>query len=321
MNFTCSYCDVVFSTKQNFNTHLKTKKHLKYYNLIENKVKQCKEEINILKSENERLQIENENLKSCPSLVHQLSITCPSLVHQFNCEFCHTTYKTQSSLSKHKRNCVNKKIYIIEKENSEYKKKIEILEKENKELKESSKDITKLALTNQKSNTNINSSYNIIINQFKNAPNLTLPKDLVINESLDKYIESGNPQGIINFLDKYYGSKVPPESRSLWCIDATRCKFVLKHNDEWLIDLDANKFRELTFYPLQDMFYQKQKKIMNTTSIDYNELDNNKLLSNVNFLGGFVDKKEQMKIIRDFSKKIHFKKNIDIEEIQENVKD
>ena len=31
------------------------------------------------------------------------------------------------------------------------------------------------------------------------------------------------------------------------------------------------------------MFYQKQKKIMNTTSIDYNELDNNKLLSNVNF--------------------------------------
>ena len=42
--------------------------------------------------------------------------------------------------------------------------------------------------------------------------------------------------------------------------------------------------------------------------IDYNNLDNNKLLSNVKFLGGFVDKKEQMKIIRDFIKKIHFKK-------------
>jgi hypothetical protein len=32
------------------------------------------------------------------------------------------------------------------------------------------------------------------------------------------------------------------------------------------------------------------------------------------FLGGFVDKKEQMKIIRDFSKKIHFKKDWDVKD-------
>ena len=134
---------------------------------------------------------------------------------------------------------------------------------------------------------------------------------LELPSSLDKYIESGNPHGIINFLDKYYGSQVKPESRSLWCIDATRCKFVLKYNNEWLIDLDGNKFRELTFYPLQDMFYENQK----------NTKDNNKLITNMEFLGGFVDKKEQMKIIRDFSKKIHFKKDFDIKEIEDkNIK-
>ena len=79
MEFICDYCDRVFKRKQHYNDHLKTKKHLKYYNLIENKVKQCKEEIKILKIENERLQNENENLKNCPSLVHQLSISCPSI--------------------------------------------------------------------------------------------------------------------------------------------------------------------------------------------------------------------------------------------------
>ena len=51
MEFICDYCDRVFKRKQHYNDHLKTKKHLKYYNLIENKVKQCKEEIKILKIE------------------------------------------------------------------------------------------------------------------------------------------------------------------------------------------------------------------------------------------------------------------------------
>jgi hypothetical protein len=195
----------------------------------------------------------------------------------------------------------------------ESEKKIKYLEKENKELKENSitsrDNFAKLALTSQKGNTNINnSSYNIIINQYKNAPNLTLPRDLIIDESLEKYIESGNPTGIINFLDKYYGSKIPPESRSLWCIDATRCKFVLRYNNEWIIDLDANKFRELTFYHLQDIFYEQQKELMDSQITNYDEVNNNKLISSMKFLGGFVDKKEQMKIIRDLSKKIHFKK-------------
>ena len=35
-----------------------------------------------------------------------------------------------------------------------------------------------------------------------------IPSNLEINESLDKYIELGNPQGIISFIDKYYGSKL-----------------------------------------------------------------------------------------------------------------
>ena len=46
------------------------------------------------------------------------------------------------------------------------------------------------------------------------------------------------------------------------------------------------------------MFYQKQKKLLKYgDNISFNNLDNNKLLSNVKFLGGFVDK-EQIKIIR-----------------------
>ena len=66
------------------------------------------------------------------------------------------------------------------------------------------------------------------------------------------------------------------------------------------------------------MFYEKQKKILEPDINNYTINDNQKLLSNVSFLGGFVDKKEQMKILRDFSKKIYFKKEND--EIEENNK-
>ena len=253
----CTICNKNFSTKQNYEVHLKSKKHLQIY-------------------EKQHLKVNEKHLKVNENKIHKI----------FTCKYCLLDYSTKRGFVKHTSICLNKKIFELESE-------IKSLKLENQELKykynAESNDYKKLAMT-QKGNTNINSSYQIIINQYKDAPNLTLPKDLEIHESLDKYIESGNPHGIINFLDKYYGSQVPPESRSLWCIDATRCKFVLRHNNEWLIDLDANKFRELTFYPLQNMFYEKQK-IMNKNKSDFNVIESNKLLSNVHFLGGFVDKK------------------------------
>ena len=295
MNFFCTVCDKSFIKKHNYERHLKTKKHINLSN-----TQHLKSPESTLKSPENYLNIQN-NL--------------------YTCEYCSSVYKSQRSKTKHTNICLKKKLIELKKENESLKVENKELKEENESLKENSIDITKLALKTQKGNTNINnSSYNIIINQYKDAPNLILPKDLEINESLDKYIESGNPDGIVSFLDKYYGSKVPPESRSIWCIDATRSKFVLKYNNEWLIDLDANKFRELTFYPLQDMFYAKQKEIMNSDEItNYTNMENSKLLSSVKFLGGFVDKKEQMKIIRDLSKKIHFKKDNEntIEEIKE----
>ena len=55
----------------------------------------------------------------------------------------------------------------------------------------------------------------------------------------------------------------------------------------------------------------KSKKNYGFSNINnYTIKDNQKLISNVEFLGGFVDKKEQMKILRDFSKKIYFKKKM-----------
>ena len=62
---------------------------------------------------------------------------------------------------------------------------------------------------------------------------------------------------------------------------------------------------------------------MDQEILDENGTLNDKdLLNNVNFLTGFIDKKNQMKIIKDLSKKLYFKKeNINKKKlIQDNKK-
>ena len=143
-----------------------------------------------------------------------------------------------------------------------------------------------------------------------------------IEEELTKYVELGSHRGILSFINKYYGDNLPDKLRSLWCLDASRNKFLLKYDNKWSVDLEAQRFRELTFDTLQKIFYEKQKHVMDQEILDENGTLNEKdLLNNVNFLTGFIDKKNQMKIIKDLSKKLYFKKeNINKKKLIQNNK-
>ena len=72
MSFQCIYCDVSFKTKQHYNTHLQTKKHLKLFNIYEDKIKQFIEENKKLKEENEKLR--DQILKVPESTLKSLKI-------------------------------------------------------------------------------------------------------------------------------------------------------------------------------------------------------------------------------------------------------
>ena len=43
----------------------------------------------------------------------------------------------------------------------------------------------------------------------------------------------------------------------------------------------------------------------------YSNLSNSKLFTSLDFLGGFIDKKDQLKIVRDLSKKLYIKKDME----------
>ena len=307
MSFFCTTCSKYFTTKQNYNRHLLTNKHLKNLKKYKEQSLHNKEDGNIVKKDLSMTQKNNDlTSNSCPTM----SNSCPSFSkkldslfnNSFVCFYCQSKYKTQSSLSKHKKKCLQKKIDELESENKQ-------LKIENKQLKDTTNEFTKLALTNPKTNTTNNNSYNIIINQYKDAPNLISPENLQINESLNKYVELGGYYGIISFINKYYGNNIPSNYRSIWCLDPSRDKFLIKYNDEWIIDMEALKFRELTFSKLQKIFYEKQKHLMDKNILDEEgNINDYDLFTNANFLTSFIDKKNQLKVIKDLSKKLHFNK-------------
>ena len=98
MSFFCSYCNVNFTTKQNYNTHLQTKKHKKIFNIIEEKVKPYKEENKFLK---EKIGTLINGSTPSPHIPH----TYPT---NFECDYCKQKYKTQKGKSKHMSTCMKK---------------------------------------------------------------------------------------------------------------------------------------------------------------------------------------------------------------------
>ena len=317
MSFFCTYCNVDFKRKHHFNAHLLTKKHLKNKNSFNEKNTQQE----VLKKTQKKVNLTPENSENSTTYAPHMHHICTTY---FKCEFCSQSYKSQRAKSRHTKVCLKKKllesqkeIEILKSELNETKNEIYRTKKENEELKnnnremqKSSQDITKLALTNAKTINN-NSSINIIINQYKDAPNLTLPENLDIDDELGKYVELGAHHGILSFINKHYGDNLEDKLRSLWCVDASRRKFLIKYDDEWTVDLEAKRFRELTFDTLQKIFYERQKHLMDEDILDDNgKVNDYNLLSNAKFLSGFIDKKNQMKIVNDLSKKLHFKKKV-----------
>lgn len=251
---------------------------------------------------------------------HQLNTSNKKII-TYTCDFCQNGYTSQASKSKHQNKCLLQKYKLLEHQlqikNKILKEKDENiikLEKENYELNEQLHNIKNNhieTLTNSitKSNKTTNNTQ-IIINNFPNAPNLQLPSELNITEELDKYIQMGQPNGIVKFIDKYYGSNVPSQIRSLWCVDNARNKFILRYDDAWIVDLDGSKFKELTIGDIHQLFtnYFNEKNNINNFN-KLSEKEREETISRLQFLHDIVNKDMIIKMMRNLGKYLIYDKN------------
>jgi len=142
---------------------------------------------------------------------------------------------------------------------------------------------------------NKKSVMNIIINNYTNAPDLTAqPIYDMSNDDLKRYIDMGIPNGIVKMLQDYYIENIPNEKRSLWCLDASRIKYLVRKDNNWKIDIMGKIIKKIMVKPLQS----KILDMMNTNNEMLSTDDKMNYLTNMNDL---IDTNKSNQILKNVS--------------------
>ena len=229
----CKCCNFETERKSNYDRHIKTKRHLV------------------------KMEIASKN----PQITSKK--TKKNLEKIYKCNYCNKDYTRLDNLTRHHTNCIKYIVYnndkqfgIYEIEIKELKtqlkdKDIEIKELNNTIHQINNKQISVLQNNLKPSNTN---NSQIIINNYPNAPNLGFPDNIPVDESLKEYIQLGGIKGLSKFISDYWVKDVKPIDRSIWMVDPSRNKFLIRCKDSWVIDIDGTQFQELNLEKIQNIF-------------------------------------------------------------------
>ena len=240
----CNCCNYQTDCSSNFKKHKQTQRHHK--NLK-----------NYSKS--------SENPPISSYIHHDENQTKNGLLNSkiIKCDHCETIYSTQYNLNRHLTKCTkkiieekNKKIQELNAEIFNYKLQIDELKSENKKITNTALKIAE----NQSANTKkqiTNTQY--IINNYKDAPNLEFPLVNWSNETMDYYVNLGPVKGLSKIITDHWVDNIPPEERSIWNIDYSRNKFIIRKDDSWIVDINGATFQEITIAKIYQHFMDYMK--------------------------------------------------------------
>ena len=76
---------------------------------------------------------------------------------------------------------------------------------------------------------------------------------------MDHYVKLGPVKGLSKIITDHWVDNIPPEERSIWNIDYSRNKFLIRVNDSWIVDVNASKFQEITIDKIYSIFMDYMK--------------------------------------------------------------
>lgn len=242
----CFFCNYQTNCSSNFKKHEQTQRHHK--NLINS-------------SKSTKFPPEN----SCNN-------NTPNQTENNKCKYCDTKYSSQYNLNRHLTKCTkkiieekNQKIQELNAEILEYKLEINELKSENKKITNTALKIAENQSANPKKQIT-NTQY--IINNYKDAPNLEFPLVNWSNETMDYYVNLGPVKGLSKIITDHWVDNIPPEERSIWNIDYSRNKFIIRKNDSWIVDINGATFQEITI----DIIYQHFMEYMKNSDRKASEM-------------------------------------------------
>lgn len=267
--YNCKYCNYSTDIKCNFKTHLKSKRHHKnststnfcsvpaqfcsvsaqlcsvYQNPKQDDVSEQKIKQNIVykcpqcEYSTDRLNNLNRHIKSClKSKLDHNQIKIIEKLTEENKKLKDDNLRLQEETKKYKDELVELKL----------KHSIEMLEKENTLLKKHAKAMT-------------NKTTNYIINNYTNAPNLEPPTEI---KDFEKYSYKGIQTGFSELINDLYCKDIAPQERSFWCVDPSRQKYMLRHNNMWNIDIEGKIFCDIVKETISKMYLDYTTELVNS---------------------------------------------------------
>ena len=287
LKYNCEKCYYNTDKKSNFTKHCKTKKHIE--------------------KSTQPISVEElpESVEGLPILVEKNS--------KFKCEYCGNIF-VKATRSRHYSRCKAKKETQVSSEieklkeltsklqekldqkeehfKEQIKEKDEILEKRIQDIEKDMFDfmktmvVTNKTTINNTTNNNNNTNYNMyyIINNFTEAENI---EDIMAapftQEELDYIDKNGSVLGSYKVIKDRCITDKDLSKRPVHCTDLTRKKYLLRHNNEWIIDPKADKLLSMTFDKMKDAYDTESddiyEKINNTQQLIKLDIDGRKTLN------------------------------------------
>jgi hypothetical protein len=286
INYNCKKCNYDTKNKYDFNKHCKTKKHVK-------NIDYPKSDSDYPKSDSKMSQ--NNSLPTCEFCKKQFTFDNNKIRHYKRCKI--KKQKDQES-----------KDVIIEKLKKKLEKNEEHFEQRMNDMEKEIFDLMKKMVANNgnggncnnntiKNNNNTSHNMYYVINNFKDAENIEdLLKAPLSKKELDYIHKNGSILGSYNLIKERCITDKEISKRPVHCTDLSRDKYLLRYNNEWIIDLKANKLLSITFDKMKDAY-----------NIESQDIDEN--FKNINELIN-LDKNGRKVINKQISKDVFLKNNL-----------
>jgi hypothetical protein len=250
------------------------------------------------------------------------------------CEYCHKEFRTLGNLKRHQYSC-RKKIEhniiqekddminnlemkmkkIAEEKNQleEYTKKVkqknDLLEEDRRRVEEELMNFMKdLVKSNNKVSITNNKTINMfhVMNNYTNAKNYDEIMDQPLTEDeKKKLITLGAEYTPGEILESRCITNLSAEERPIHCVDASRDKYIIRKDDNWLVDNDGRMIMEGTFKFVKQLYLDNAIEDMrDVTKNGYDIEGVDKVINNQKSAAYIVDHRKDKKILGNLKDKI-----------------
>lgn len=247
IKYTCEYCNYATDNNGCYKRHINSKKHLL-------KLPNIKEEMLAIRDSG-----------------------------AFKCVYCGKLLRDKKSKSRHYKNCNSKKLTEkFAEEKTKFEEENSKLKQELLELERDHIDFVKMVCKNggiangviNNNNTSNNSTNNVnmyyVINNFHNPYNIEdLMRPKLSQDEKEYILKNGALAGSLKLIKDRCITNIKVEKRPFHCVDDARNKYIVRENDDWVIDKNGNKILTTTYSKIEEAY----PDIPSRRNINLNDID------------------------------------------------